>query len=214
MAFEDFTTYTESDPGSDISITSSKITMTNLQSRDSESYVYKDFGANYFDGDWENQCTWEITLIDPSARTDFMFANVVDDTLALESGDYIGGNNQRSSPGTNYYVILRELDGGTGYQDLGSDFSVSTPYYDTFKRYEGVGTYGTAYRDIYSDSDRTTLAWGLSVTLHSSKKDFRYRYPLNTYNSGIAAKNVSGYIENLDLAVGGGGSNLLLLGVG
>ena len=51
---------------------------------------------------------------------------------------------------------------------------------------------------IYSDSERTILLDTLGINLHSSKKDYRYVYGLNTANSGAAGEQV-GYVQNLNL---------------
>ena len=46
------TDWTEADPGDDMTANDTTITMTDLSTRDTDSWWYKDFGANYFDGDF------------------------------------------------------------------------------------------------------------------------------------------------------------------
>lgn len=55
MGYEDFTTYTEVDEDSDITVTPSKCDVDTLR-RDALSYVRDDNGAAHF-GDIEHSCT-------------------------------------------------------------------------------------------------------------------------------------------------------------
>ena len=61
MALEDFTTYTEVDPGNDIAVTSNKVHWT-LLSRASDSRVAKDFGVNHFDKDSIHEVELEYNI--------------------------------------------------------------------------------------------------------------------------------------------------------
>ena len=51
---EDFTTYTETDPGADITKTADRITFTALRTREDTFYVYKDKGVDHFNGNFEH----------------------------------------------------------------------------------------------------------------------------------------------------------------
>ena len=51
MATQDFTTYTEVDPSGIITVTSGKVAFNGDCRDGNANYVYKDFGAAYFDGD-------------------------------------------------------------------------------------------------------------------------------------------------------------------
>jgi hypothetical protein len=101
---------------------------------------------------------------------------------------------------TAFTIYLREYDATAGHTTDSYVGSLATVYYLKIKRDEAVGTYGTLYCYIYSDSARTTLLDTLTVTLHTSKKDFQYIYGFN--NSADASTNISGYSENLDLTGG------------
>jgi hypothetical protein len=80
--------------------------------------------------------------------------------------------------------------------------STDTLYYLTIERDEGIGTYGTIYVYIYSNSGRTTLVDTLSVLVEAATIDYRYIYGTVNYVVG-GASVFTGYTQNLDLAPSG-----------
>ncbi len=200
MATEDFTTYTEVDPNTRITITSSKVTWAGL-TRNEDAYTYNNKGVDYFAGNFEIQFTVEITALVASNRIHlFSLANLVDDAKGIRdaSGDLLGVTFETGS--TSIARIRHiETDGGSDFTDGGGLIvTANTIYYITFRRDESVGTYGTRYLDIYSDVDRTTSLHSDSRALNTSKKDFRYIYAPQTWN-GSSPEACSGYVENLDV---------------
>ena len=202
MAIENFTTYTEVDAGSKITKTATRITFADLR-RSEESYVYKDKTADYFDGDFTHLLTVNISAHTAGAEVAavWVLANLVDDIRGIDidsSGDalFLLVNNP-SSP-DEVRLQLTELDGGTQYESAPAYYTIAkgASYYLKVVRDESVGTYGTLYCYIYSDAARTTLLTTLTSTLHTSKKDFRYVYPLSVWKGGSACL-VSGYVEDL-----------------
>lgn len=192
---EDFTEYTEVDSAGCITITATKINVVNCPTRYSENYIYKDFGANHFKGDfifkftiYSNNCSsgilpvlWimsNIVDIPYNIRTtnaDFLALWLWDNKLWLYEG----------VAGAEYY---------DSYTTGGSPFT----RYITLHRNESIGTYGTLYCYIYSDAARTILLDTLSITLHK-KTDFRYLFPFSGYSLGSVGYFWTGYIENLNL---------------
>ena len=196
MATEDFTTYTEVDPNTHITKTASKITWAGLSAVE-DAYVYKDFGVNYFNGDFTHLITAKLTAATADGRA-YLWAltNAVNDMKGIEdAGDsylaiFLYGT------GSAYNLYIEECNSGS----IGQDSSVillNTIYYLKIVRDESVGTYGTFYCYIYSDEARTTLLDTITQTLKTSKKDYRYLFATNTRNSGIAGRTASGYCENL-----------------
>lgn len=192
---EDWTTYTEVDPNSHISKTSSVITFTDL-TRGETAYVYSDKGAAHFDGDFEH-------LVDTKQTAHSDSGIFVCWALANDLNDYyhlIANNNSaiivRLSNATTVMTIY-EIKGGGVTGSGNYTFAEGTRDYLKIKRDEAVGTYGTVYCYIYSDAARTSLLATLSVTL-TEKQDFRYVYGVNTYNDGNAY-TVNGDVSNLDL---------------
>jgi len=80
---EDFTTFTEVDPGSHISKTPTEI--THIGYTDEDAYIYKDYGAGFW-GDFE--FNFEVTWVGSTSGTDFValsfcaLSNVLNDRMA------------------------------------------------------------------------------------------------------------------------------------
>lgn len=192
MVLQDFSTYTELDPNSRITITNSKVSRAGL-SRGETAYVYKDFGVDYFNGSFEQRFNIQLTSYNAGGLTVFwqMTSDVnnfkwLSDNTKSNLALYTFGNALR----------LYERDGANEYNDSYT-ITTGTNYYVSIVRDESTGTYGTLYAYIYSNSARTTLLDTLSLTLHSSKKDFRYLYACNTYNDAEAGDTTTGFTENL-----------------
>lgn len=194
MVYEDFTTYTEVDPNSNIGLVGTNH-IDHYNTRTEDAYLYKDKGAGYFT-DFEH-------LVD--ARSDFfqtysyglfwVLSNVVDDFAAIHS---TGGYGLPAiavffynAGGGIWHIRLLETDGNGNWWYDSYSCSPNTWYYLTIEK---TGTALTC--KIYSDSARTTLLDTLSLTLQADH-DFRYVFGCDTYHSGSGAMNVD--IENLDL---------------
>lgn len=198
---EDFTTYTVGGAESaQISTTTTRCTATDLD-RDDEAYCYDDKGANNFDGDFEHLCDVYITSADNLGISGiWALANAIgaSDDLKSAGESYLQVFCYRDGNGV-YNIRLIEYDYPNNYTDL-YVCSVQTMYYLEIERDESVGTYGTLYCRIYSDAARTNLLDTLSLTLHSSKKDFRYVYGIMSRNYAVSVtQEISCYVENLDL---------------
>lgn len=194
----DFTTFTEVDPGGYIAITSNTITLNNLFTANSTANVYKDMGDGYYSGDFEFQFSFNIDVIETTGHLPICLLsnttydqNIERNILEQDGLNCLVYNNA----GTRIFV-LEEHFAGTLYQDAYSSLSEDTDYYVTFKRVESVGTYGTIYAYIYSDSARTTLLDTLSVTLHG-KVNFRYIHAVVFTNGGVTDRRVWGVVEDM-----------------
>ena len=198
---QDYTTYTETDPNSRISVAATKIDFTNLTDGEN-AWVYKDFTAGFFSADFTHNldifisaggdgipvCNWQMT-------------NDIDDMdgidTALGSGLFVQSRVQ--GVGSDITILITELDSGDKYEDsylaVGGKDDI---FYLKVVRDEAVGTHGTLYCYIYSDSGRTTLVDTLSIALHTSKKDYRYLFGMSARNYGGAGQ-ITGYSQNLNL---------------
>lgn len=200
---EDFSTYTEVDPGSTISKTSTRVTYASLNTRNTDSYVYADKGVAHFAGNFTHLVTVNVSASDNAAQSySWMLANTVNDALAIlaTADGYLAVYDYKDTgSGQNRLNLGERYSGGnvSDYYNVNGTGSLPYTYYLEIERDEAVGTYGTAYARIYSDSGRTMLVDTLAITLGHSV-DFRYVYALNTYNSGSSVTR-SGYVENLDL---------------
>ncbi len=129
----------------------------------------------------------------------WQLANAVNDISGLDSGDHLYAFYWDTGP----TIYLRERDASTNYSDTYAG-ATATQYWYELERDEAVGTYGTIYLRIYSNSSRTTLLDTLSIALHTSLKDYRYLYVTNTLDDA-GGSSATGYSQNYDLmeAVGG-----------
>ena len=200
MAKEDFGTFTKVDPNSRITKGTRRVTWTALQ-RNEDAYVYDDKGAANFNGDFTHYLTVSFTATETSAEGGiWALTNDLDDLRGIDTanGDALFFAFLHSSTPNLLRFSMIEVDGGTQYQSTLVTVVLSTVYYLKIVRNESVGTYGTLYCYVYSDAARTALTNTLSVTLHTSKKDFRYVHVIQTWNAGTAHKS-SGYSEDLEL---------------
>ena len=194
----DFTTFTEVDEDSAISKTSSTITVVNAYPRQKEYYVYKDMGTGYWNADFEINVDVYIGPVDDNALfIVFMLSNFIGDAFDHQIGtkDYLKLQFYRS--GASYTITFQERNSASVVSDYGT-FTASTNYYFTIKRDEAVGTYGTAYCYVYSDSDREILIDTLTITL-TEKQDFRYIYGFSVYNNENDSAQMSCNVSNLEL---------------
>lgn len=195
--YEDLTTYTEVDPSSQLAVTSATATATAL-SRNTSTYLYKDFGAAYFAGDFSFD--FECKIVDFSANyagcLTMALNNAVQDyQAAYNAAGYVQGVYVAYSSGCQ--IFLHELHAGSQYNSGTFGATANTNYYMTFRRNASAGTFGTLYLDIYSDAARTALITTLSLVLHSNTS-FRYLDIFQSINSGSSLWT-SAVIKNVSL---------------
>lgn len=219
MAVEDFTTFTEVDPSSDITVTSTRITFTTMLDAVS-AYVAKSFGVNHFQDDFEHLLDVRITGsdVEDEGHTIWVYAW----TMANVVGDYIevGGDNGEDHLTVRFTIAaevedeevtivwdlqIQEMDQAEGLftsttlrLDSGESASFVTRYLE-IERDETVGTWGTFYCRAFSDATRETLLGSKSLTLHTSKKDYRYVHALQSRGGNLGGRSVSGWTQNLDI---------------
>ncbi len=192
---QDYTTFTEVDPNSVITVQSSTQIYANLQ-RDKTAYVYYDGGADAY-GDFSAEFDRQgLYLSSGGVSCEFMVANSVGDMRNLQ--DTSGYSLMFYSVGqSSQYVTfsIRENDGGTLYTDTtASTFNTVTLWYITLEK---NGEDFTA--EIYSDASRTSLQESLSLTLHDDMLAYRYLYAVASYNDGGSSYYNRVYVRNLDV---------------
>jgi hypothetical protein len=198
---EDFTGYTEVDGPSKLTVDSaSKASVANLDC-DETCYLYYDHGVNHFDGDFEHRFkTYNSSSNANSTVSLWVLANAIGDTydlaVANESHLRLGWINEN--------LYLREMDTAYNYNDSAYGSTADdTLYYCTIERDEATGTYGTIYCYIctgnYNGESGSSLVDTLSVTLHTSKKDYQYLISMASHDFASGGKSMSAYVEDLDL---------------
>jgi hypothetical protein len=194
MALEDFTTYTEVDPNSDIVVTTDKCDVSTMR-LDEHAYVRKDMGAGHFGsfvhymtvytgsgsgGDYASAMFWAVSN----------GANGYTEMLEAESGL---GCDVTHFPAAAVYIYLWDLE--TAYYDYWTGASPNTLYYCTIERVSGV----SLVCKIYSDAARANLLDTLSV---STVGGASYRYIFGMASNGEeppSAPAITFYSKDLDL---------------
>lgn len=191
MAYEDFTTYTEVDPNSQIGLVGTDHLDVSLH-RNADAYLYDDKGAGYF-GDYEHLIDFKfISHTNNGTYAIDLCTNVIDDAAWIYgNADGLGVRTSYSTtPGYCFYLT----DFGLLNNDLDNIVITNNVwYYLTIKR---LGT--TATCKIYSDKARTTLIDTMTVTCKTTT--YRYIYAVDSWNSGNADVLVSD-IEDLDFQI-------------
>jgi len=182
---EDLTTYTETDPSSRATVTSSKVTISGLVLSE-DLHVSKDFGANNING---------FTVLFETNTTTGATGAVC---AAAFSGNLV---NRTEAATTDCFVQLNPeliiLARGNAVVYVQYSCSVDTIYY--LKLYRADGS-DTIYLYIYSDSARTTLLDTLSVSGFGTATRYRYFQPVvSLAEEGSTIYN--GYVQNFNLDI-------------
>lgn len=188
-ALQDLTGYTEYDPYGRLTIASTKCTLTGGY-RNQNWNLYKDFGANYFDGidiDFEMRLTSCTTWASMSV---IGISNSTGDSASWASTDYLVFMARTGT--SDYRITLLSGDGSV------SDYmaaAVNVTYYCTLRRAAGSNS---VYLDVYSDSDRLTLLDTLVITGIGSTKHRYIHAMVSRYGASSAA--ASGWVDHIYLA--------------
>jgi len=198
LALEDFTTYTEVDPGSDLTVAANTITATNWYPRNTDTYVYSDKGANHFGAAFTHtfDANMENTKNAGLYWSPYCLSNVLDDTYGLRTANEDGLHVQFT-----YNVGIRLVDTKDFSKDAytGAEWVDENDLWFTVER-----TSETAVScKIYTDSGRTNLEDTLVVAIDTGTR-YRYVYGINSRNNGDTDSGDS-TSRNLDLNEGGGG---------
>lgn len=198
MATEDFTTYTEVDPGDDITRTSTTVSWsTEFNSRGGgDSYVYYDKGANFFSGNFIHtfilRRNWAQTGYTPYH---WLLANIVDDYQGIKdaSEDAVGVRVYYAT-GPSGGIYLNLVENGTQYQDGWSSSGyppLDTDHYITVSRDDDGGVNGTGRytvricHDNYYGQPGADLKDTLQLDCSAGEQnDFRYIYGICNVNTG------------------------------
>jgi hypothetical protein len=177
---EDLTTYTEYDPSSDLTVTSTSVAFDTV-ARTAEGYVVYDFGASYFD-DWEVQFDFVVSAVTGQTACAFgAFSNTLGDMADIMAANDGYTCNFYWPGGGSCEVIIEDFDNDTNdkYYPGGSTFS---RLYATWTK---VGTAITCA--LYSDSGRTTLVDTLSLVCTETLKRYFYAFNSRGFGAGVGA---------------------------
>jgi hypothetical protein len=159
-------------------------------------YLYKDFGANYFDADFRIDFTfyWASVTANSSVNYMIMLTRDVNTYANLVSGskDFLSVFFNKTVGGT-LTLGIREVNGGSLTTSTDTTLTTNTFYFATLDRDESVGTYGQLRLRVYSDYTRSNLLATLTVTL-TEKQDFQY---MELSVTGGAAGASYGFVEDV-----------------
>lgn len=190
----DLTTFTEQDADNRLSETATTLTVTSVEVDDT-AYLYKDLTATAFDGDFTLNFDLNCSAADNLGEFyPLLLANALSTVYAHKAAnrDYLAVRLLMSS--SILSLTLFERNGSSQYNSSSITISLVTAYYISVKRDETVGTYGTLYLYVYSDSARSTLIGSASITL-SEKADFVYLYA-GCSSGDMGAPTLSGTFSN------------------
>jgi hypothetical protein len=202
MAYEDFTTYTEVDAGSDITVDSAvKVSWSDLYTRQDTGYLYKDKGVNHFDGDFTHkfECICSSKIGD-ALLAFWMLSNTVGDVKDAEDAndDFL----VFTQSGHTITLYLRIYENGSVVDSDSWACSLATLYYVEIVRDDdgGVNNTGRVTAYIRTGSHSGSLQATLTADCSAGEQnDYRNVYAVATYDYDVGLSVAAGYTQNLDL---------------
>ena len=197
--YEDLTTYTPVDPDSVFTITTTTVVVDSIHPEYTTTYLYYDFGADYFKRNFEIRFILDVTDIWVDHASQGVIG--VADTLGLDvNGPNIEINYDYTGAGadTNYFIGVGGGD-HVAHSNQNQFVENKTYYCKTERIYVGGATDNIFQMTVYTDSDYTIrakkiyggsigddiAAWGEGdFTLAEAIDEFRY---LMLATSGRAA---------------------------
>ena len=205
--YENFQLYTEFDEGSDITVDSAvKVSWVNLQNRNQTGYVYKDYGASHFNGDFIHQFECQYANVGTAANEVFwLLSNDGDgeDRAAHSSNSRTAVNFDYAQGSTSFLLGLAEADGNWSPSDAWAGSAASTLYYVTItKDHDGGGnSTGQYVAVIRTGSHVGAVSDTLTVDQSAGKQTpYRYVYVCSTYDDNANAFTSDGFTQNLNLS--------------
>ena len=202
--YEDYTdiSWIELDPNSSIDVTDNTLTITDI-TKNEEAYIYKDYGANYFNGDFEHQFEINVPGSGVGAPTVGVWGmgNSINDFRGRDDSSD-GISIQAKGLNETDYDLSMSLE-FQGTSNSVQPLLYNTTYYCTVTRDHdgGVNNTGEYVLTVYSDSSRTNVVSNI-VTIDAyagQQKEFQYLYACGAYNMLLLGHSMSITIGNLRL---------------
>lgn len=179
--------WTETDVNNKLTVTEQTITFADMRVSD-QAWVYKDFGSDYWSGDF--QLFFDMNITTSVSGSDAGFMNFSNNMVGQDYRNHIVDPKIPSlalhlyNPSTPNEVRLYiyEIDSGlSAYQSSGYvNVSKGTEYFYTLYRDESVGSYGRLTLRQYTDEERQNLNSWIYLDLNE-KQDFKYLAIVNAY---------------------------------
>ena len=202
-------TWAEVDPGTDITPDSAtKISWSSLDIRNTSSYYYCDYGADYFNSNWDFQFeVYASAVTEGYGMIHWQLGDEVGNLKAVLDGDaetddavilFIKNDSGQ------YKAWLELVEDGAWINISDTvNINASTLYFITVNRNHAGGANSTGSYTLTvrtGSHDGALIGNVTSVDCSAGEQNgFQYLYVCNTYNSGVASKTASGYTQNLYL---------------
>ena len=189
----DFTTFTEVDPSSDLTVTTNTIVADTMR-RDVSAGVYKDFGENFFSGDFTFE--WDFNFQGEVGSYGACSIFALTPVFALTRD-----NRDTSNTGIDVYISINTGDViQTFLRDWVTDSADQTDTAYTVPQrfwYTLTRVSSTITLKIYTDANRSVLYDTLSIS-NGAAPAYRYLYPLSSFDSSFAPTDLlTGTISDL-----------------
>lgn len=195
--YENLGTYTEADPGSNVSIVNDILTVSNL-GHNTDTSVGKDFGAEYFP-DFIHR--FRISIQSCTASTEDAGATVWAVTATPSASSYELEEVNKDGIELSF-SCLSESSNHIRWLLYAADSARFDFYEDIafpMTRYIQIDRFGlNLTASIYSDSTYSTLVYKLSLE-QLSNPAYRYFYPLLAYNDSVTGTSLSFVTSNINL---------------
>lgn len=183
-AAQDYTTFTEVDEDTTITVATSNIDLNAMPNRDDTSYVYKDMTSI---GDFTGEVEFDLTTMSNYKWNTAIYgaSDQTDDISGWTSGFSLVQHNNNSSVVQDFRIYS-----ATTYLDGTGDLNNATRFFSV----DRSTTTWTVY--IYTDSARETLEDTIAGTI--SADSVQYLYALSTWDNNTAGRTVTADIDNMD----------------
>jgi len=197
LTAQDFTTYTEQDAYSQITVTSGAIVYEGAGNN--TAYVRKDFTAGHFNGDFTMKFEWTKSTTNSEEYGRDYSPILINSTAEVygNTSNFVAVENYRSTTNTVFRIVTN--NGGTVSYSSGVAITEGTNYFLTFSYDSAEGTYGRYTLDVYSGSHTGTLIGSVTRDAIESAS-YRYLYAYDTNKTG-SAYDSEGIIANYEIGL-------------
>jgi hypothetical protein len=203
LPYEDFTTYTEVDPGAYHVVVPRKIITTDMPSDDTGQYVHKDFEANYFSTDFTHYFTTQLVGgVGARRGVCYQVANAIGglDTILGTPEDIVAVSWIGLAADIRLYGWIGNSDSFAN-DSVGSLVEGTIYYIAVNYDYDGgVNSVGMVTYYIRTGGHNGTLIDTLVTTATDHKLSLRYMYGAATYAWTQSSNTISYSTWNLDIS--------------
>ena len=210
-ATENFASWTETDTGGYLAPSGTSLVATSVP-RNQICYVYKNYGASYWNGDFSVNFQFVPGAVSHTSTDSFLglcaFTNALYNWYHLSVNGGAGVTPVYSRDTTGYKLFLWMVKSGSEWYAFSDNIYVSlgTTYYVTFARDYDGGTYEKGLYTLtvctgnyYGESGASLVGQETLNAPSAASTDFQYVLTgLSKMNGGVQA--ASGTISNLDLS--------------